>query len=197
MGKKTEKLTKRKIQAINTRRIILDTAIELLEKSGFDNVTIEEISQKAGVSVGAFYHYFESKYDILTEIFKRADRYYKISVVNKLKSKSSTKNIALYFRYYSRLNLIAGLDALKLLYNSNNKAFIAKGKYLQTLLSDIIKTGQQNGEITDKLSADEIVDYFFIVARGIVYNWCLSDGSYDLTERTESYIGKIIQTVKK
>jgi TetR/AcrR family transcriptional regulator, fatty acid metabolism regulator protein len=197
MKKKDNLLTKRKIQAINTRKIILDSAVALMEKSSFDNITIEDISQKAGVSVGAFYHYFKSKYDIFIEAFDRADSYYKNNVAGKLKHKSSLKNIEKYFWYYAKLNSDVGLDTLRLLYNSNNKIFVDKGRYLQILLSDIIKTGQQNNEITDEMSTDEIVDYFFTVARGVAYHWCLSDASYDLVEKMQSYIGRIIPTVKK
>jgi TetR/AcrR family transcriptional regulator, fatty acid metabolism regulator protein len=197
MEKKASKLTKRKIQAINTKKIICDTAIELMEKSGFDNITIEDISQKAGVSVGAFYHYFPSKYDIMLEIFKRIDGYFKNEITAKLNSKSSIINIEKFFRYYAKYNVDVGLDMLRLLYNSNNKLFIAKGRYLLILLSGLIKKGQQNGEIKNEMSADEIADFLFILARGTAYNWCLSDAGYDLRERMLSYIKKVIPTIKK
>jgi TetR/AcrR family transcriptional regulator, fatty acid metabolism regulator protein len=197
MEKKADKLTKRKMQAINTRKIIYDSAIDLMEKSGFDNITIEDISQKANVSVGAFYHYFKSKYDILLEIFKRIDEYFKDEISGKLNHKSSIYNIEKFFQYYTQYNVDVGLDMLRLLYNSNNKLFIAKGRYLLTLLSGIIKKGQQNGEIIGEMTADEIADFLFILARGTAYNWCLNDGSYDLKERMLSYIKRVIPTIKK
>ena len=106
MKNNTNNLTKRKIQAIKTRNIIYTTAIELMEKSGYDGITIEEISQKAGVSVGAFYHYFKSKYDILTEIFQKIDDFFKTKVAGKLKHKSSIKNIEKFFQYYEKINFL-------------------------------------------------------------------------------------------
>ena len=63
--------TTRKEQAEETRNRIYTSAIELMEENGFGNFTIEDISRRAGVSVGAFYHYFDSKNDILAEIFYR------------------------------------------------------------------------------------------------------------------------------
>ncbi len=197
MEKETNKLTKRKIQAINTRKIILDSVVALMENSSFDNITIEDISQKAGVSVGAFYHYFKSKYDIFIEAFDRADSHFRNNVAGKLKHKSSIENIEKYFWYYAKLNLDVGLDTLRLLYNSNNKIFIDKGRYLQTLLSDIIKTGQQKGEIIDDMSADEIVDYLFTVARGVAYHWCISNAGFNIRERMKSYIKRVLPTIKK
>ena len=55
--------TKRQEQARETKNRIYNSAIELMEKEGFDNITIADIREKAGVSVGAFYHYFASKND--------------------------------------------------------------------------------------------------------------------------------------
>ncbi|MBN2040583.1 MAG: TetR/AcrR family transcriptional regulator [Spirochaetes bacterium] len=197
MEKVTDNLTKRKIQALNTKKTIYETAIELMEKSGFDGITIEDISKKAGVSVGAFYHYFDSKYDILTEIFKRIDDHFESKVFEKLKDKSSVKNIEAFFRYYAKYNVDVGLDMLKLLYHSNNKLFLSKGRFLLIMLSDIISKGQKDGEITDKMTPDEVSDFLFTVARGTAYHWCISEGNFDLQKKMIMNIRKVIPVIKK
>jgi AcrR family transcriptional regulator len=58
-------LTKRQIKANETRDRIYQTALELLETQGYETIRIEDICQKAGVSIGSFYNYFSSKNDIL------------------------------------------------------------------------------------------------------------------------------------
>lgn len=80
-----EKLTKRKLQSLNTQRKIYRKAIELIEKKGFHNITVAEICREAGVSIGSFYNCFPSKNAILDEIFKLADDYF-IEVVAKKNS---------------------------------------------------------------------------------------------------------------
>ena len=67
------RLTPRKEQAIATRLKIFDTAVELFEKKGYDRVSINDICKKAGVSTGAFYHYFKSKDQVLREKFLEID----------------------------------------------------------------------------------------------------------------------------
>jgi AcrR family transcriptional regulator len=47
------------------RREILDAAIELLRDKGYERMTIEDILVKTGMSKGALYHYFRSKYALL------------------------------------------------------------------------------------------------------------------------------------
>lgn len=48
---------------------IIDTAISLFAENGFHNTSISQIAQKAGVSKGLMYNYFDSKDDLLKHIF--------------------------------------------------------------------------------------------------------------------------------
>jgi len=51
-----------------TRARILDAAKEVFEESGFLEARISDIAERAGLSHGAFYHYFESKEQIFREL---------------------------------------------------------------------------------------------------------------------------------
>jgi AcrR family transcriptional regulator len=44
-----------------TRRHILDTALKLFRRRGFDKTTMRDIAQESELSLGAAYHYFPSK----------------------------------------------------------------------------------------------------------------------------------------
>jgi len=48
-----------------TRERIFSAAITLINRDGFDAVSLQEICTAAGVSVGSFYHHFRSKHDLL------------------------------------------------------------------------------------------------------------------------------------
>src|SRR6478609_3958069 len=50
---------------------LLDAAEELFSAQGYDAVGTPEIAQKAGVSVGTFYRYFEDKHEVYLEIMRR------------------------------------------------------------------------------------------------------------------------------
>lgn len=47
-----------------TREKLLDTAIELIWRSSYDGVGVNEICKRAGTTKGGFYHHFESKADL-------------------------------------------------------------------------------------------------------------------------------------
>ena len=59
-----------------TVKLILDTAVELFLKKGYENTSIQDIvNQLGGLSKGAIYHHFKSKEAILIEV------YHQLSVV--------------------------------------------------------------------------------------------------------------------
>jgi AcrR family transcriptional regulator len=57
--------TKRERQAEERRNQLIDTALSLFAKKGFENTTIKDLSEAAGVAQGLVYHYFDSKEELL------------------------------------------------------------------------------------------------------------------------------------
>lgn len=53
-------MSKKKVK----RQIIIDAALEVFSRNGFQDATISEIAQKAGVAEGTIYQYFENKEDL-------------------------------------------------------------------------------------------------------------------------------------
>jgi len=193
---KKEVLTNRQLQAQKTKNKLYKISIELLEKQGYEKLKIEDICKKAGVSVGSFYNYFNSKNDILAEVYKRADHYFENEVKNNLTRVNSLDKVIEFFDHYGKYNDLVGIDIMKQLYNSNNKIFPQKGRFMQTLLQEIILEGQNKNEILSDMTPEEICDYLFIAARGVVYDWCLHDDTYDIKESMHNYISLLINIFK-
>ncbi len=51
---------------------LIEAATELFEARGYDAVGTPEIAQRAGVSVGTFYRYFDDKHEVYLEIARRS-----------------------------------------------------------------------------------------------------------------------------
>lgn len=190
-------LNKRKLQAFHTKNLIYNIAIELIEKKGYSNITIQEICQQSNVSVGTFYHYYKSKSDILSEIYKKADEYFFSQKSEFLNNKNPLKQIIDFFVFYAKYNENIGIDLMKELYTSNNKMFIQKGRNMQIILNSIVEKCQIENILTSQYSNYEISNQIFIYIRGQVYDWCLNDGSYNLKNSVEKSINLILKIYQK
>ena len=68
-----KELTNRQKQAKATKKKITGVVLEMCRKRDISDITISEICEAAGVSVGTFYHYFKTKEEILTVSYKDFD----------------------------------------------------------------------------------------------------------------------------
>ncbi len=58
-----------KAPPIDKRRNILDAAIKVFARQGFHSTRVSDIADEAGVAYGLVYHYFDSKDEVLNELF--------------------------------------------------------------------------------------------------------------------------------
>jgi AcrR family transcriptional regulator len=58
-----------KAPPIDKRRHILDAAIRVFARQGFHSTRVSDIADEAGVAYGLVYHYFDSKEEVLNELF--------------------------------------------------------------------------------------------------------------------------------
>ena len=189
------KLTKRKLQAIETKNRIYEVGVGLMELKGFENITIDEISRKAGVSVGAFYHYFKSKEDILYRLFENADEFMDSKSIDALRGSTSTDKILSFFEYLCKLYISYGIDIVKALYKTQTKLFLCKTSIRFVMLKDIVSLGIDQGELDPTYSAEQTAMFLFTGARGVALNWCFQDGKTDLVKEMREYILRIMKCI--
>jgi AcrR family transcriptional regulator len=65
--KKTDKVSK----GDQTKALILDTALEMFRERGYEETTMRAIAEKAGVSLGNAYYYFNSKEYLIQAFYQR------------------------------------------------------------------------------------------------------------------------------
>lgn len=194
-----EKLTQRKIQARNTRERIYKTAVELITERGFDNITVVEICKAVGVAKGSFYHYFKSKDDIVIEAYNVLDRYFMEEVVTELRQDSSLEKLKVYFIYMAKHAHDHGIDFVKQFYKSQiftqGNFVVSSERGFYKILHGIIEEGQKTNQIRKDLSSTELSMGLMVVVRGILYDWCLHDGDYDIVSYTERFFNYYLQSI--
>jgi len=177
-----------KPKALRTKNKIIEVAFELMQQQGYEGTTVEEIIKYANISVGTFYHYFKSKADILHEGYKTLDKYFEEYVADRLLAESTPiEKIITFFHHYALHTSSVGVENVRSIYSMNNPMF-TKRRQMEIILEDIIKAGQEKGELTTDETPEEIRRFFFVLIRGLVNDWCIHNGDYDLEKEVDKFV---------
>jgi AcrR family transcriptional regulator len=196
------RMTRREQSAIETRNIIFETAVELFSERGYDRVTVDDICDKAGVSKGTFYNHFKSKDQVIIEEFLKVDDFYQ-EILSRLKNKKSyidklTTGITLTLRYISGM----GINTIKVAYQSQigpNRAsspVASQQRALYQIVEQHVREAQENGEARTDISAASITNTLVRFVRGLVYDWCLQNGDFDLQKAGKDYLAIVIDGLR-
>ncbi|NQT59937.1 MAG: TetR/AcrR family transcriptional regulator [Bacteroidetes bacterium] len=194
MEKRASEANSRKIKAQQTKQIIFESALTLFRTKGFEAVTIEDITKHAGTSKGSFYTYFATKSDIIVEEFWAIDAYYRSYAPNLKRYTSASDKLTAFTRAQMRyVRDRIGVDMLKILYanqtikEGSDKAIIDRKRFWHTFITEIIAEGQASGEFRSSPDAETFAVYFNRAVRGILLDWCISSGGFDLVSEGVSY----------
>jgi len=180
---------KRAEQAEETRERIFKAARRLFGKKGYEKTGMDDIAEAAGVSVGTCYHHFGSKYRIFQEVYQRSDQYFRQEVPALLTAPDWRGKVVEFFRTcYGGLIVSDGIELSRHLFVPTNDLFLREDSGMLDTLSEIISQGQSAGEISLQKDARSLADFLFVIARGVVFDWCLHNGSYDVREKLGEHI---------
>jgi TetR/AcrR family transcriptional regulator, fatty acid metabolism regulator protein len=190
-----EKMTNRQLKALETREKIYKSAIIQFSEKGLDRTTIQEICRVADVSIGSFYNHFNSKEDIIYEIFKRADLNFEQFKERNVDEKGIRELILEYMDYYVSFVQTNDIQFTKFFYNTSNRFFVQEKRPMQEVLKSILRERhlKLNSYYVD--DADMLVDKLFITSRGVIFHWCLKEGSFDLNEMNRKHIEMVLSSV--
>lgn len=190
-----KELTNRDKQAIATKKKLYKTGVNMIQKHGIDGVNVTSIAKAAGVSVGTFYHYYTSKLDLFMDIYRQADAYYENELSGKLEALSFAEKIHLFFDEYASMAENNGVQLTQKMYIPENSLFISREAGMHEVLKSIIAKAQADGECTKSQTSDEISAELFITARGVVFDWALHEGTYNLREKMRKMLDIYIQSL--
>lgn len=194
-GSKTTTKPKRAYRKTSeTQKIIFDTAMDIMSEKGFQGTTVRDICAQAHIPIGTFYNCYKSKVDILKSIYDSGDKFM-ANAMEAVEEESALVRLHTFVSQYAKLNEQTGLEVMRVLFYPSNDWF-AHTRPMQILVEEIIMEGQNNGEIRGDRDPDLIVNYIFDIIRGVCYNWCVYDGSFNLSQRMEEHFVLLCDQLK-
>ena len=92
------KKTSRQLQAEETRKRIVLCYLDIIREKPPNEVKITELCQRAGVSVGTYYHHFKNKYSVIRDIYYHIDERFNV-VCQELQADSYVDRVLEYITY--------------------------------------------------------------------------------------------------
>jgi len=198
----TTRLTKRQIQAQNTKQILYKNAIQLFKKRGYNNVTVDDICKKSNVSKGAFYTHFSSKQDIIITESKKTDSFHQKFFNSLSPSMSSHEKLIEFVRFHAQHIIDKGIDMERIIYTAEISTKTHPGyitdsnRPLYTCLNMIVEEGQKRGEFSISRTPTEVTNLLISSMRGAIFEWIVFEGDYDLIEKSLSLIDLSLEGLK-
>ncbi|MGG0286571.1 TetR/AcrR family transcriptional regulator [Peribacillus butanolivorans] len=190
--------TPRQIKSQQTKKKILEVALDLFSKKGFNQVSVDEIVSVSNTSKGAFYVHFKSKYEIFIEKFKEIDDFYASFTKSIPKDLSCSEKILLLTKsqmIFLRDDL--GKDLMRTVYVSalipnQPKSLSDTDRTLYRIVHSFVQEGQDAGEFRKEIPSEEITMLITRCMRGTLYDWLIFGGDFDLVEEIQKFIRTIL-----
>lgn len=205
---KKVKISKRKLQALETKNKIYETARSLVMEHGFENVSVDSIVKAAGVSKGAFYVHFESKDALAAELVNdytnMADMDYK-SFLSTLPAPMSVLDtlILLAERISDYIEFKIGYENMRILYKAHltktvdTTSSMNYSRELYKLLYEVLDRGVKQGELREDIPVDSLSKHLILAIRGIIFEWCVRYPDFDLKEQVMDHFKILLHGLKR
>ena len=193
----------RKDRAVDTKNKIFETAVTLIKSKGYDNVTISEICQTAGLAKGSFYVHYNSKEDIVRESYYADMGTYICTHYNEFIASNPNKSVIERITYFLNLEFefaeYAGYELTYLAYSLNLSSCVPgpsehfSKRYFIKILQDEIESSLAYS--SSDFSCNEIFNYFESIVRGTMATWCFSNNSFNIVEQGRKYIKQAVHSI--
>lgn len=192
-----------KVRSERTQKALYDAACTLMYDYGYDYLTVQNICKLAGVTTGAFYHHFHSKDDILCLFLNKGYEAF-IENRNVCLPEDPLARLTELCVLYAAHNESNGVEFVSNYYSTKNKSLNTIGLSPEDMYVssnyraryDSLMAAREAGQIpadTDCVSLNEDI---CSLTKGIIFDWCLSNGGFDLTSRIRRMVDRFMSTYR-
>ena len=143
------------------KQLIIEKALELFAKQGFEATSVQQITEHCGISKGAFYLSFKSKDELIIALIDHFMMQF-ISDIDHSVRNTDSQNLLYEFYFTTFVSFQQHSDFAKILMKEQsqswNKDFIVKIRYYDKLMDKIIlfMVERQFGETVQQIKYDLI-----------------------------------------
>ena len=187
--------------AADKRRLILDAAVRVFARQGFNGCRVSDIADEAGVAYGLVYHYFRSKDEVLDTLF--LERW---NVLLEAIRETDRQDISPREKLYAIASFIVDSyrhdpDLMKVIIvevtraaNTFGQTHLAKIREAYELIANIVAKAQEDGAFKDTITPEFAAMAYYGAIEQVLTGWIFellpqSDEEYEQAK------GFVVETI--
>lgn len=205
---KAEVKLQKKKKGTRTKRKLFDCAAKLFLENDFNQVSVEQIVEAAGVAKGTFYIYFPSKDALIAEFIsdyvERVDAdYRKIWQDAPLGMTVEQLVLVLVEKITDTLTETIGCDSMRTVYKlllEHNLAMSGVSGYSRDLyigFTELLTEGMRRGEFKNAMPPEALARHFVLALRGLSYEWCIRYPDFNLKDEALTHFRLLLPSITK
>lgn len=192
-------MTKQQLKSKETKERIFQAAKTILQRSGYENLSIKNICEEAGVSNGSFYHHFKTKDDLLS-YYIVAQPTANPALLDIPQNKEAAINaiVGVYLNYAAYCKEL-GPDFVAGYYTPRNQALNpdirTERPYPIVTVQQYLEKAVSANAIELKLTIAEIVDDIRMLVIGNAFEWGMRNGKVDMGVNMKRSLSHYLESV--
>ena len=192
-------ISKQQQKSRETKEKIFQAAKRILQKKGYEELSIKNICEEAGVSNGSFYHHFKTKDDLLSYYIEDQPQI----DPNLLELPDSVagvrEGIIQVYMNYVRYCQELGVEFMAEYYDTKNQALNASIRterpYPIVTVQTYVEKAVEAGIVRLNEEIDEFTTDIRMIVIGNVFEWCIKHGQADFEGNMSRSLGKYLDAV--
>jgi AcrR family transcriptional regulator len=163
---------------VDKRRLILDSAIHVFAEQGFHHCRVSDVADEAGVAYGLVYHYFDSKEEILNQLFSERWQLM-LDAITEIDRQEIPARDKLYmvasfiidsYRHEPQLMKVIIVEVTRAA-NSFGATHLDKIREAYSMIAAIVDGARQDGSFKSDISADFAAMCFYGAIEQLLSGW--------------------------
>ena len=182
MSEKVE-LSRQQRKSQETREKIFQAAKKILQKKGYEELSIKNICEEAGVSNGSFYHHFKTKDDLLSYYIEEQPTINPDLLEIPENAGGVEQGIIQVYMNYVKYCRELGVEFMANYYTPKNQSLNplirTERPYPIVTVHNYLQKCIDAGILSPRFPLEDITSDIRLIVIGNVFEWCLKSGDAD------------------
>jgi AcrR family transcriptional regulator len=181
------KIINKEVKIQKGKKKLLTATAKLLRSHGYEALTVRNICKEADFPIGAFYRYFTGKDELVTFYFFEGFRLYVEKNQDHDDFSDPRKAIINAIVFFADYFQSMGLEFISSCFSPKNQSLdmihiknVATQKQGEDYFLTQLQALQEQRMIRKNCDIQELHEELNVIIDGIIFNWCLKKGAYDL-----------------